>query len=409
MIGRSIIKKILCASLVATQVFVMSFTTKAVAATHNDDYKWRVFSFQDEEELKANIISNDMFIFDWAHVADMLGFAWCGGTNYERIGEGFDFERGTENGKPVYYLKSHYNSTDSYAEGYRANERLEMKVSNVRFVMDPSDLEFKKAKITELKPEIDASTYATNEGNSEDTVGITVNDTKIKTVTKTDNFKFGEKIGIKGSVKVGIPFLLENKLETSFETSAEQGWSKAEGNTKTDIVITQYNAKVPAHSRRYVELVKFKKKSEVPYSAKIYMEYDITFNGFLRWSGNARKDHPEDRPTVSVTLGGKNNMSATEHLSDLYKHRNIPGYSEWDWKWMKETYDERCGEGYVENLVNDVTGIRNGGVITGVFTGIDGTHSDIKACEAEPLDKNPAHNVPVEKNNSKLKVNSTKK
>lgn len=409
MICRSFIKKILCASFVATQVFTMSLTTTVSAATHNKDCMWRTFSFEDEEELKANIISNDMFIYDWAHVANMFGFAWCGGTNYKEIGEGFDFERGTENGKPVYYLKSHYNSSDPYAEGYRANERLEMKVSNVRFIMDPSDLEFEKAKITELKPEVDASTYATNEGSSEDTVAITVNDTKIKTVTKTDNFKFGEKIGLKGSVKVGIPFLLENKLETSFETSAEQGWSKAEGTTKTDIVITQYNAKVPAHSRRYVELVKFKKKSEVPYSAKIYMEYDITFKGFLRWSGNARKDHTEDRPTVTVTLGDKNNMSATEHLLDLYKHRNIPGYSEWDWKWMKDTYDEKCGEGFVEDLVNNVTRTRNGGVITGVFTGIDGTHADIKACEPESLDKNPSHKVSESNSRSNLKVINEKK
>ena len=391
MARHSFSKNIFCASLIviqalailpATNVFAMQNSNVNVSANKQiNDNQWVMFGFEDEEELKANIIQNKEFIKNWADVADNLGFAWCSGTNSKFVGQDFGFTKVIENGKSVYILKANYNSNDPYADGYRADERLEMKISNIRFVVDPSTIEFGKAKITEEKPLLAASSYATNSGNTEDSVNMNFNYSSTVSSSKTDNFKFSEGIGVKTTFQTGVPFLFEGKLETSFNFSADQGWSNTKGESKTTSIATQYSAKVPASSKRLIKLVSVQRKSEVPYSAKMYMEYDITFNGFLKWSGNAHKNHPDDRPIVSIKFGGKNNMSATEHILDMYKHRNINGYSDWDWNWMIEKY----GKDYVDNIINDACKIRYGGVLTGVFTGIDGTHVDVKANKPKKL------------------------
>ena len=391
MLKLSFPKKVFCASLAATQLFAIIPATTAFAMQNNDvnisstrianGNQWVMFGFQDEEELKANIIQNQKFIKNWANVADEIGFAWCGGTKGKYVGDDFGFTRTTENGKPIYILKANYNSNDPYAEGYRRNETLEMKISNVKFFVDPSTIEFGKTKIIEEKPVVASSAYATNSGSTEDSVGMNFNYSSTVSSSKTDNFKFSEGIGVKTTFQTGVPFLFEGKVETSFNFSAEQGWSNTIGESKTTSVGTQYTAKVPAKSKRLIELVSVQRKSEVPYSAKMYMQYDITFNGFLKWSGNAHKDHPDYRPTVSVTFGGKNNMSASEHILDMYKHRNINGYSDWDWNWLIN----KKGQSYVDNIIDSVSKVNYGGILTGVFTGVDGTHVDVKAHKSKAL------------------------
>ena len=411
MLRHSLSKKIFCISLIASQVFAIIPATNAFAVQNPNanistnkqvNANWAMFAFKDEEQLKANIIQSKDFIKNWANVAHYLGFGWCSGTKTKRVGDDFSFRKVIENGKVAYVLKANYDSNDTHASGYRANERLEMKISNVRFVIDPSTIQFGKAKITEKKPLIASSAYATNHGTVEDDVEMKFKYSSSETSSKTDNVNFTEGIGIKTTFQLGVPYIFEGKAETNFDFSSSQGWSNTQESNKTTEVSTKYAAKVPAKSKRLVELVSIERKSDVPYTSKIYMEYDITFNGFLRWSGNAQENHPDDRPVVSITFGGNNNMSAAEHILDMYNHKDINGYSEWDWNWMINKH----GQSLVDNVVDKACKTRYGGILTGVFTGIDGTHVDIKA--RKPKKINSIHRRKRSLDNSSIKVEDFK-
>ncbi|CAM2867163.1 aerolysin family beta-barrel pore-forming toxin [Hathewaya histolytica] len=377
MLKKSFFKKAICASLVVLQCLILVPPAQTLASTDLPTKRKtsiELFNYEDHEDLKAKIIKDPYFIKNWANMAHCLGFGWCLGTASKEIGEDFEFKRAEEEGKTVYYLSARYNQNDPYAEGYRPHDRLVMKISNARFVIDHDSLTLGKAKVISLDPLASSTLQVVNKSNSEAKTSLSFGYETTESTSKTDHVKFGEKIGIKSSFNVRIPFIGEKSIETNLEFNSEQGWS----NTKTNSVTTKHTIShtttTPAKSRKKVRLNVLNKKSDIPYEGKIYMEYDIEFFGFLRYTGNARKDHPTDRPSVSVKFGGKNNMSAVDHIIDLYKHKDINGYSEWDWNWVEENFYDRFSE-YSSNVASQYFG----GIISGVFTNVGGT--DVKVEE----------------------------
>ncbi|MCD3195796.1 aerolysin family beta-barrel pore-forming toxin [Clostridium botulinum C] len=390
MLKKSIIKKTLFSSFIAIQCLTVVPHVQAFAYSSNysSNYKMSnikpeiiLFGYQDDDDLKAKIIQDSTFIRNWATVAHSMGFAWCGGTASKSVGNGFEFRMAYENSKPVYYLTSRYNENDPYAKGWRANERLTMKITNVRFIIDDSSIHLGTPKVTNLEPLTSKSMEVINPNNTEGKGSLNFNYISSQSKSKTDNFKFSEKIGVKTTFSVDIA-LINNKIETSFDFSSEQGWSTSTNNTETKQDSVSYTTTISPNSKKTVYLDVLRKKCDVPYDATIYMEYDIEFTGFLKYSGNARKDHPKDRPTVSFKFGGKNNMSAVEHLADLYKHKDINGYSNWDWKWIDTNYG-KCFSNAYYNLNN----LYYGGVISGVFNNVDGSKAIVKEGTEVPLNK----------------------
>ncbi|KGM96832.1 aerolysin family beta-barrel pore-forming toxin [Clostridium botulinum] len=415
MLKKSFIKRALCTSFIAAQCLTVVPHVQAFASTNfaSETYNMQgnktsinMFAYEDNEDLKAKIIQNPDFITNWAMIADTFGFAWCGGTAGSMVGENFEFSREEESGKPVYYLKARYNSNDPYAQGYRANERLVMKITNTRFVIDESSIKLGKPKVKKISPLSSQSADVVNPNKTDAklTGGFTY--TTSQTISKTDNFKFGEKIGVKTSFKVGIPFLADNKIETNFEISAEQGWSQTNSNVETKQATTSYMSTVAPKTKKTIFLDVLRKQSDVPYEAKIYMEYDIEFTGFLKYTENARKDHPTDRPTISFKLGGKNGMSAVEHLKDLYKHRNINGYSQWDWKWIENNRNYSFS-----SIYKDLNTVYYGGEMSGVFTNVNGTKAVVregKAISLDETDKNARTRLKRSTENSDVRVENIK-
>ncbi|MCD3351871.1 aerolysin family beta-barrel pore-forming toxin [Clostridium botulinum D/C] len=415
MLKKSFIKRALCTSFIAVQCLTVVPHVQAFASTNfaSQNYSMQgnktsidIFAYEDNEDLKAKIIQDPNFTRNWAAIAHSLGFGWCGGTAKPEIGEDFEFRRAEEDGKPVYYLSSRYNSNDPYAEGYRANERLVMKITNTRFIIDESSIKLGKPKVRKISPLSSQSADVVNPNKTDSKLSGGFTYTTSKTISKTDNFKFGEKIGVKTSFKVGIPFLADNKIETNFEISAEQGWSQTNSNVETKQATTAYMSTVAPKTKKTIFLDVLGKQSDVPYEAKIYMEYDIEFTGFLRYTGNARKDHPTDRPTISFKLGGKNGMSAVEHLRDLYKHKNINGYSNWDWKWIEDNMKDIFLPTY-----EDLNTIYYGGEMSGVFTNVNGTKAVVregKAISLDETDKNARTRSKRSTENSDVRVENIK-
>lgn len=360
---------------------VLPNISRSTYASSGSQLDTKLFAFSDLEDLASKSIQDNEFVYNWSMLAHMMGFGWCGGTRSQYVGQDFDFKKTWKNGQVAYELQAHYNSRDPYANGYRANDRLKITIENVRFVIDPKSIDFEEPRVTQLEPLVAASYTAVNPWDREDNIGHSFVYRADKTYNKTDTYSFSEKIGVKTSFKVGVPCIADGKVETSFEFTANQGWSTANGNTLSKTLTNSYNCVVPAHSQRRMDLISLQRKTEVPYSSNIYMLYDVTLSGFMRWGWNGMNGFPRNRPYVNIKFGGNNGQSAQDYLADIYKRRDISGYSDWDWGRIFEKY----GQSPVDWLVNKTVNRQFGGVQTGVFTEMDGTETKIIAHIPEPI------------------------
>ncbi|WDV44999.1 aerolysin family beta-barrel pore-forming toxin [Clostridiaceae bacterium M8S5] len=337
-------------------------------------YTPKYYTFKDEEDLKRQIINSDDFIKYHAYLAHYMGFGWCGGTGSKYVGEDFSFKKDGNK----YILQANYNKHDPHASGYWADKRLRMTVSNVRFYIDTDSIKLGDEKVTKLDPVMIQSFNAINKGDTDDTANVSFTYTKDKTVSHSFTYSFEEGIQVNSTAEVGIKFISAS-CNYGWSFTAGQSWTNETKTASSTSVTTSYDTTVPAKSKKTVKLMSFKTKSDVPYTAKIYMEYDITFHGFLRYSGNARKDHPKKRPFVDVTFGNKD-KSAQEQIQDIYEHRDISGYSDWDWSWMEKEF----GADNVKIVASHICRPR-GAEVDGKFTCVDGTHVEIVADNAVAL------------------------
>lgn len=320
------------------------------------------------EDLKYKIISSDQFIKKWADFSDMLGFAWCAGTNGKTVGEDFNVTKIDDK----YIIIANYRSTDPYSEGYRANERLMMEISNVRLAFDANSIELGKQSIAKPEPILVASTTATNNTSKEASIAKEIEYTVGSSTSNFTSNTIANSISVENSFKVRV---LGGKVEHTFSYnfSHEKSWGEQLDQSIETKVKDIFTVEVPANTTIPVNALLYKSQAKVPYNAIANLEYSITLTGFLKYEGNAYKDKPINRPTISYTFGD-NIYSATEDVYDKYKHRDIPGYSEWDFNWSM--LEEGC-EDFNYFLSKVIT--PDGAKISGIFTNIDSSNVVIQA------------------------------
>lgn len=373
----SCLKKFGVGFLVAMQVF--SFMPTVSNATYDDIYNGgkKYYPFYDEVSLKADIIQDEDFYKPLAYLAHYMGFGWCGGTRAKYVGEDFDFKMIDND---TFELKAHYNSNDPYSSGYRAGERLKMTIDNVKFYMDGESLELGKSQIEDLKPLTSVTGYAKNRSDYEDSAVVDFTYNSSTSWSKTDNYSFSEKIGIANEYKFDVG-IMGNKTTITAEFSATQGWNETDGETNSLVQHQQYVATVPGKHKRLIRLTVFKQDASTPYKINMYMTYDLTFDGFLRWGGNARNDHPTNRPWETFTFGNNNGLDAKEDILQQYLHRDINGYGKWDFDWMINEF----GESNVRWVLSRICKTDFGSISEGKFKTSDGTFTDMDAYDAVPL------------------------
>jgi len=371
---RKLISKVILLTLLVT----LSLSSSVFAANDNlYSYDPQIFSFTDDEDLMAKIINSDQFISDHAGLADLLGFGWCGGTRSQYVGEDFEFKK---LGDGKYSLKARYNSNDTYADGYMADTRLEMIIDNVSFYVDGDTLEFGEHKLSDLKPVKVYDSYVTNESEYPVIKYPRLTYTTDSSWSRTDDVSFGQSLEIKNKYKFDIG-IMGNETEITAKLDFGQGWSDTKSGSETLTAEERLQVTVAPYSKNKVEMVMLKDKVDLPYTSNIYMDYDITYKGFLRWGGNALNLHPDNRPMKEMTFG-EGSLSAAEDIYDQYIHRDINGYSEWDWEWI---YDQGKGDRLVRKLSSIVNRPR-GGINTGIFECISGAICKSTVGETEPLD-----------------------
>ncbi|WP_280520975.1 aerolysin family beta-barrel pore-forming toxin [Shewanella salipaludis] len=343
----------------------------------------------DLDSLKNNVINDPSFIGSLFYLGHHLGYAWAGGTASQYVGQDIAVKRESAT---EYSLNARYNSNDPYAGGYWSSERLKVNLKNIHFVTNPQDLTLGTPQIYEREALYTVPFVVYNWGDSEDTGLATLNYNRTTSWAKTDNFSFSEKIGVTNKYEVGIPGLGGASSEISAEFSASQGWSETNGDSTSISAQAQYNATMPPRSKRYVSITLFKQKADIPYSSNMFMMYDVKYENFLRWGGNAHIDHPTDRPNFPYTFGGANanNLNGPESIIDQYLHQDIYGYGVWDWPAaVTSSTNKSWFEWHLANLAR-----KHGAPISGKFTTIDSSQFYIDAGAALPLTDEDMANRP---------------
>lgn len=332
-------------------------------------------SFTDVENLKYRVASDPTLIRNLAYFAHYLGFAWCGGTQSPYIGHNFDVFRNSDGS---YSMNAHYNSNDPYADGDSAHKRLKIRLKNFRVTIDPSTFAYEDPVQTELTPIVLDEGYATNPSGTDSMISVALSSSHTETYSHETSVSLtlGVTVGITASASVPFGGGVEASTEFSFSTS--QGWTSS--TTTSEVVGTEwtYTAQVPAQSRKRITLLATRSKSDVSYTANAHVSFDIELEGFLRSSGNARSDHPTHRPTVTATFGSSN-MPGFDAILDQYDHSHIPGYSGWDWDWIKAIGYPNMGYlmGYFRRGITVP--------LSGEFSGVMGTTVFFQESVEQPL------------------------
>ncbi|ABE55538.1 Aerolysin/hemolysin/leukocidin toxin [Shewanella denitrificans OS217] len=377
-----------------TGLGAVSFFTEAAIPNTIPKLSMVEHAAPDLDSLKNDVINEPSFINSLFLLGHHLGYAWAGGTASQYVGQDIDVRRESSN---EYSLKARYNGNDPYAGGYRASERLKVNLQNIHFVTNPQDLQLGSPQVYDREAIYTAPVVIYNWGETEDTGVATLNYDYTTSWAKTDNFSFSETIGVTNKYEVGIPGLGGAAAEIRAEFSATQGWSETDGNSTSISAQAQYRALMPPRSKRYVSITLFKQKADVPYTSRLFMMYDIKYENFLRWGGNAHIDHPTNRPNFPYTFGGANanNLNGPEALVDQYLHQDINGYGVWDWPAaINSAQSKNNFEWQLASIIR-----KHGAPISGKFTAIDSSQFNVDASESFPLTAEDIANRPlIEKN-----------
>jgi hypothetical protein len=86
-----------------------------------------------------------------------------------------------------------------------------------------------------------------------------------------------------------------------------------------------------------IRIALYRANISYPYRFGVNISYDVTFEGFLRSSGNAWHSHPDDSPNNrhTFTIGRSGEKSAD--IRYQWAHRDEPAQAQWwDWNWAIE-------------------------------------------------------------------------
>ncbi len=190
-------------------------------------------------------------------------------------------------------------------------------------LIDPSTFTYGAPVLTELTPIVLDQAFVTNASQTPSMVSVALSSSHTETYSHETSVSLTQGITVGITASAGVPFFGEAQASTEFSFSASQGWSNS--STTEDVVGTEltYTAQVPPQSKKPITLLGTRSKSDGPYTARAHVSFDIELNGFLRPEGNARKDHPQDRPYITLKFGS-NGVSGFDHILDWYDHADIP-------------------------------------------------------------------------------------
>ncbi len=153
--------------------------------------------------------------------------------------------------------------------------------------------------------------------------------------SKTNTYGFSQAVQTENEFQ--WPLVGKTKLSIRFE--ANQSFSSSDGGSTSKQVTLQVRPMVPAQSEIPIRVELYRSTISYPYRFGANISYDVNFNGFLRWSGNAWHSHPNNRPYLSHTFTMGRGSNKKSNVRYQWDHRYIPGETKWwDWSWAINKY-----------------------------------------------------------------------
>lgn len=300
----------------------------------------------DRDLVFNELAHDDLTVKRWAYIANSLGYAWCGGTKTEIVGEDFSVKKnGTQ-----YEINANYHKHDPYSKGDKARDRLKMTMRNIKHSFEPDSIKFGEVEHQEMEPKMLGVHYLENRSSALAKLTASYGYSLSTSTAHNTNYSFSEGVDFGQDFNFGLPEgPMKYSIKYNIKLNATQGWfnTKTEQETQNNTVTASVD--VNPGKRAPIYLYAVRTKSTVSYDATVNFNYLMTLNGFMRYKGNAQQKHPKNRPSFPFTFGEsvkhpdvfKPNKSAVEHLHDLYSKRGIEGYNrDWDWAWVDKNFPQ---------------------------------------------------------------------
>lgn len=289
-----------------------------------------------------------------ANIAHCLGYCWCGGTNYNVVGEGFDVWLEGD----VVHMRAHYNSSDPYASGVDGSKMLEIVLHDFRYDIRPENIYIQSDQKTVSQiDQINASMVEliNNDQYNSASLESWLQYTSSATLKNEVNGNITESMRIQESVNAGFSIgslSIGSSSDFEYNTSVTNGWVNSYEVATSTTHTARAVATVAANSKKIAKVVQIINEASIPYSCGTGIIFNATFKGYLRDSGNAKWGSPGGRPYLQYTFGNNNDdCYAAIYYEDRY------GSSTWDWDWARAN-SPNCGD-WINYIHANGVGVHN--------------------------------------------------
>ena len=279
-------------------------------------------------EVQRALVNDDTnFIRPLSYLAHSLGYAWVSGNNGRYVGQDMAIEQLNHG----WEIKGNNNGS---CTGERCNEKTTITVDNFSYVLDNTAFWHGSVEETDQDLVNTLTAYAINKTDQPKQIIVDLHFKQSTQWSKTQRFDLAD------SVVIDEPFHWPQVGKTEVRVALEEGQRFSDTNSGARFEPTELQAiiTVPAHSVLPFQVEFLRSTISYPYRIKTNMSYDVSFTGFLRYSGNALSSHPTNRPTVSHTFTMGTTSEDQANIRYQWDHRYIPGEMKWwDWSWAINT------------------------------------------------------------------------
>lgn len=278
----------------------------------------------DEIDVQYALLHDqDNFVRPLSRLADYLGYAWVGGNHAQYAGEDMNIQHIGDD----WVIQGNDIGT---CTGYRCDEKTKITVNNFAYRLN--DDSFWHGDVTESDKKLvkTITALARNDSDQDQTISVSLKLDESTTWSKTDNFGFSARVTTEDAFN--WPLVGTTRLNISIE--ANKSFSQSKGESTSEQVSLDAQPTVPPHSIIPVRVDLYLSSISYPYQFNADVSYDVNFNGFLRWGGNAWNTHPENRPYRSYTFTVGRGSDKPMNIPYQWEHRYIPNEVKWwDWTW----------------------------------------------------------------------------
>ncbi|WP_163832055.1 aerolysin family beta-barrel pore-forming toxin [Spartinivicinus ruber] len=291
------------------------------------EYSPRSVEEGSELDVQYSLVNNfGSFVRPLSYLAHNLGYAWLSGNNGQYVAEDMNVWRSGDK----WYIQGNNNGSCS---GYRCDDKTKITINNFAYTLNEKD--FWHGQVVESGKQLVKTLHATaiNHNDTPQQVVVDLKADESTNWSKTNTFGFAEKVQTENTFK--WPLVGETKIAISLE--ANQSFSNTNGGLNSEQVTLQARPMLPARSAMPIKVELYRSSISYPYRFGADISYDVNFNGFLRWSGNAWHTHPDNRPYKSYTFTMGRSSAPANDIRYQWNHRYIPGEVKWwDWSWAIE-------------------------------------------------------------------------